>query len=79
MRNGLLLLLLFLIAAFVYLNEVGLPDFLKRPLVNSLHARGLDLEFSRMRLHWNRGLVAEDVHCNLVQQEPMAPQLRPVR
>ncbi|MDB6067894.1 MAG: hypothetical protein JWR26_4102 [Pedosphaera sp.] len=75
MRNGLLLLLLFLIAAFVYLNEVGLPDFLKRPLVNSLHARGIDLEFSRMRLHWNRGLVAEDVHCNLTQQEPMAPQL----
>ena len=58
----------------LYLNQVGLPDFLKKPLLNQLHARGLDLYFSRLRLRWTRGIVAEDV--NLGQAaEPLGPQL----
>jgi hypothetical protein len=50
-----------LLAALVYLNQVGLPDFIKRPLLDKLHARGLDLQFTRLRWHWDRGLVAENV------------------
>src|SRR4029077_15877177 len=41
-------------------NRIGLPDFLKTRLVASLHSRGIELEFSRLRLRL-RGLVAENV------------------
>jgi hypothetical protein len=49
------------LAVFVYLNEVGLPDFLKARLQKELQARGLDVQFERLRLRWYRGLVAETV------------------
>ncbi|HVU26721.1 MAG TPA: hypothetical protein VHG71_03185, partial [Verrucomicrobiae bacterium] len=38
-----------------------MPDFLKRSLIQDLRERGIVVEFSRLRLHWVRGLVAEDV------------------
>src|ERR1041384_3935807 len=56
-----LLLALALVAALVYLNQSGLPAFLRRPLLEKLRARGLDLQMSTLRLHFYRGLVAEDV------------------
>ena len=55
------LTVLTLICAGVWFNRVGLPDFLKRPLVEKLRVRGVDLEFSRLRLRFGRGLVAENV------------------
>ena len=54
------LLLLVLLCALIRFNRVGLPDFLKTRLVATLHSRGVELEFSRLRLHL-RGLVAENV------------------
>ncbi len=56
-----LLAVLALVCAFVWFNRVGLPDFLKRPLVEKLRARGVELEFTRLRLRFVRGLVAENV------------------
>ena len=53
--------LLLLVGAFVYLSEVGLPDFVETRLLQALHTRGIELEFSQLRFHWFRGLVAEDV------------------
>jgi len=50
-----------LICAFVWLDRVGMPDFLKRRLVESLREQGVELEFSRMRLSLFRGLTAENV------------------
>jgi hypothetical protein len=50
-----------LICALVWFNRIGLPDFLKRRLVQNLQARGIDLAFTRMRLHLVRGLVVENV------------------
>lgn len=55
-------LILFLLGSFLYLNVIGLPGFLKSPLVTELRSRGIDLEFSRLRLRWFQGLVAESVH-----------------
>jgi hypothetical protein len=55
------LLALVLIGAFFWLNRVGLPDFLKTRLVDAMRQQGVDLEFSRMRLSFVRGLVADDV------------------
>jgi hypothetical protein len=50
-----------LVCALVWLNRVGLPDFLKRRLVQTLQARGIELAFTRARLHLVHGLIIEDV------------------
>src|SRR4051812_21248943 len=61
LRMCLLLLTVAVLAALFYLNQVGLPDFIKNPLCEKLRARGLNLEFSRLRWRAGRGLVAENV------------------
>jgi hypothetical protein len=43
-------------------HQLGLPPFLTRAIVQEVAARGLHLEFSRVRLKWYRGIVAEEVH-----------------
>jgi hypothetical protein len=61
LRITLLLVVLGLICALAWFNRIGLPDFLKRRLVQNLQARGIDLAFTRMRLHFVHGLVIENV------------------
>ena len=68
------LLILALLGGLVYLNQIGLPDFAKKPLLEKLRARGLDLQFSRLRLSWYHGLVAENVRFGRAD-EPLSPQL----
>src|SRR5882762_7642161 len=53
--------ILLLLAMLIYLNQVGLPGFVKKPLLEKLRARRIDLQFSRLRLRWYQGLVAENV------------------
>src|SRR5439155_26149278 len=60
-RIATLLLALAAVGALIYLNQVGVPDFLRRPLLEKLRARGLDLQMSTLKLRFYRGLVAEDV------------------
>jgi hypothetical protein len=50
-----------LLVLAIWLNRVGLPDFIKDPLVSELRLRGVDLRFTRMRLVWYRGIVAENI------------------
>lgn len=54
--------------SLVYLNQVGLPEFLKGPLLGQLRDRGIELEFSRMRVRLTRGLVAEDVNLSRTRE-----------
>jgi hypothetical protein len=54
----------------VYLNQVGLPGFIKGPLLGRLRERGLELEFSRLRVRLGRGLVAE--HVNVTRAREVA-------
>ncbi|HUZ08209.1 MAG TPA: hypothetical protein VMV89_12070, partial [Candidatus Paceibacterota bacterium] len=61
LRRAALVAVLVLICAFLWFDRVGLPGFLKRRLVDSLHARGVELQFDRMRLSLVSGLVAENV------------------
>src|SRR6266850_1534143 len=68
------LLVLFLLGALVYVNQIGLPGFIKRPLLEKLHARGIDLQFSRLRWRWYQGIVAENVRFGQAD-ERMGPQL----
>ena len=68
------LVILALLGGLVYLNHIGLPDFAKKPLLEKVRARGLDLQFSRLRLSWYHGLVAENVRFGGAD-EPLSPQL----
>jgi hypothetical protein len=61
------LLALAVIGAVGWLNRIGLPDFLKTRLVATLHERGVNLEFSRMRLRFERGIVVENVRVGAAQ------------
>lgn len=53
--------ILALVALYLYLDQAGVPDFLRARLQRELRARGVDVEFSRLRFRWYRGLVAESV------------------
>ena len=58
---------LLVLAAFAWFNLVGLPDFLKTRLVAALHERGVQLEFSRMRLRIIHGLICDNVRVGAAQ------------
>ena len=60
-RITVLFAVLALVCALVWFNRIGLPDFLKRRLVETLQTRGIELEFTRMRLNLVHGLVIENV------------------
>jgi hypothetical protein len=66
-------IILILVAALAYLNQVGLPGFVKKPLLENLRARGLDVQFSRLRWRWYRGLVADNVRFERAD-EALSPQ-----
>jgi hypothetical protein len=55
------LVVLVALCALVWVNQIGLPDFLKTRLVATLRERGVDLQFNRMRLRFGHGIVAENV------------------
>jgi hypothetical protein len=57
-----LLAVLVLVCIFIWVNQIGLPDFLKKPLVEKLRARGVELQFARLRVNLFHGLVADEVH-----------------
>src|SRR3974377_2431572 len=73
-RISIWFLILLLLGAVIYVNRVGLPDFVKKPLLDKLRARGLDLQFSRLRLRWYQGIVAENVRFGQ-PAEPLSPNL----
>lgn len=61
-------LVLLLLAAFGWLHEEGLPDFLKSRLVAALHERGVQLEFTRMRLSLVSGILCDNVRIGEARQ-----------
>lgn len=66
-RISVQLVILALLVAAIYLNQTGLPDFIKQPLLDELRSRGIHLEFSRLRWRWFRGIVAENVRFGATQ------------
>lgn len=60
-RVALLLILLALVAGFIWFNQIGMPDFAKTLLRNELMQRGLDVEFQHMSWKWFQGIVTEDL------------------
>src|SRR5512138_3337947 len=73
-RIAVWLLILFLLGSLIYVNQVGLPGFLKRPLLERLRARGIDLQFARLRLGFYQGIVADEVRF-FQTDEPSLPQV----
>ena len=61
LRLTVLLLTLAILSALLFFHLSGLPDFLRRPLLQKLRDRGLDLGMSTLRWHFYRGIVAENV------------------
>jgi len=61
------LAVLALICAFLWCNRIGLPNFLTQRLVETLRAHGMELQFTRMRLHLINGIVAENVRIGDIQ------------
>ena len=55
------LLVLAVLGAFLWFNQRGVPDFVKRPILAELKAQGFSLEFRSLRWQWFRGLVAEGI------------------
>src|SRR5689334_9308314 len=55
------LVTLVLLGALLYFNQIGLPNFVKNPLLEKLRARGVYLQFTRLRLRFPHGLVADNV------------------
>ena len=58
-RVAVLLLLLTVIVLGLFLNHVGLPGWLERRIEDQFRASGWELKFSKLRLRWYRGIVAE--------------------
>jgi hypothetical protein len=56
-------------------NQIGLPGFVKKPLLQKLRERGVDLQFSRLRLRWDQGIVAENVRFGGAD-EPLGPEFK---
>jgi hypothetical protein len=72
-RIAVWLLVFFVIAAALWLNVVGLPGFIKTPLLEKLRVRGIELQFTNLRLSWYRGFVAYNVRFGRPDR-PDAPQ-----
>jgi len=63
------LVVLAALCVLVWFNRIGLPDFLKTRLVATLRERGVDLQFTRMRLRFGHGIVAENVRIGGAQPD----------
>ena len=58
-RLCVLTLILVTVIAGIYVTTIGLPGFVKDPLLAKLRAEGVQLDFEQIRWLWYRGIVAE--------------------
>lgn len=54
-----------LLLTALYLHHFGLPAAVSDLLLGAVRAQGINVQFSRLRLHWYRGFVADDVSLEL--------------
>lgn len=72
-RITLLLFILTLVSFVLWLDIVGLPEFAKRPLIDALHQRGIELQFVRLRWNPAHGIEADNVRIG--GKTPESPSL----
>ncbi len=63
-----------LVAAGAYLHLVGLPDFLKRDLLDHLSERGFEVQFTSARLGWGPDVVVDNAAFHR-SDRPLSPRL----
>ena len=68
------LAVLSLLCGYIYLTQIGLPEFLKQKLVAELHTRGLDLQYEEMRLDPLGHIIAENIRFERAD-DPSSPKL----
>ena len=51
--------ILLLVVLHLFLHRVGVPEWVKQRITGQMRAQGWDMEFSRLRLQWYRGIVAD--------------------
>ncbi len=73
-RISVWLVILAAVSAVFYLHVVGLPKFVKTPLLRELRQRGFDAQFSDMRLGWTQEILVSDVSFGRAEQ-PLSPSL----
>jgi hypothetical protein len=66
------LIILLCVMAGAYLHWHGLPDFLKRPILQHLRDRGYDAEFSSMRLGWGPSVIVDNGTFQRLSKQPEA-------
>jgi hypothetical protein len=59
-RITVLFLILLVVAAITYLQLIGLPDYLKNPLLRTLEQRGFNAQFASARLAWGPSIIIEN-------------------
>src|SRR5882672_1241847 len=65
-RISILLFVLVFIVLGLFLNHVGLPERLTERIEEQFREKGWALKYSRLRLRWYRGIVAEDLQLERV-------------
>ena len=73
-RVTLLFAIFLVVAAGAYLNLNGLPDFLKRALLDHLRERGFEVQFTSARLGWGPEVVVENAAFHR-SDRPLRPRL----
>jgi hypothetical protein len=59
-RVAVLFALLLVVAALTYLQLIGLPDYLKNPLLRAFRQRGFEAQFASARLGWGPCIIIEN-------------------
>src|SRR5580700_3318808 len=72
-RWTLLFAIVILIGIFLWFDHVGVPPFLQRRAADSLRARGIEIEFTRMRFSLVQGLIVDNAR--LAPTMPGSPSL----
>lgn len=58
-RVSVWLAILLLVVLHLFLQRVGLPEWVKARIIGQMRAQGWEMNFSRLRLQWYRGIVAD--------------------
>jgi len=62
------------VVAVAYLHLLGLPDFLKRPLLARMRERGFEAQFTSAKLGWGPAVIIENASFRRPDQ-PLSPRL----
>lgn len=60
-RISILLFIFVVIILGLFLNHVGLPEWLERRVEDQFRKSGWEMKFSKLRLRWYHGIVADEV------------------